>query len=220
MAGINLLDQLKGKKVKESSSISSSSGLKFSLPSSSSDDIKHIVQLIILGSIFFGIYYYANEEGDKQASVLRSESEAIQQKLASAGRKKSQMRSIGEEMKGYQSRMDELRSKDAAVRELENNRNYLVRALDYVAIEMPRALWFTEISGGKEDAQMTFSGYAFDAQAVSEFIQKLESSVYFPTTTLQRLETVVGSDIKESTGSAVSIPANSRRFSISAKMGE
>lgn len=220
MAGINLLDQLKGKKNQEAGvSSSASSGLKLSLPSSSGEDIKHLIQLLILAALFGGAYYFAKEEATRQEGELRAQAESLQQELAKEGQKRNKVSPYDQAMREYENKISDLRAKERAVKDLEQNRSYLVRALEYAASEMPRALWFTEVSGGKDENQMTFNGYALDAQAVSEFIQKLETSVYFPSTTLQKLETMIGGE-GTGGGNAVPVPPNSRRFSISAKMGE
>ena len=235
MGGINLLDQLKGKK---SSGLSSSSPStprpSFSTGSGGGlgDNLGVVLLLffyvLVAGAGYFGLMRHQETKLDE----LQQELSQLEGGVAKETRKKSQMRNIGEEMRGYQTRMDELQGKLKAVSQQETDRSYLIRALEYVATEMPKEVWLNEISavtnvnnkgsGGSsgEAASATLKGYAINAQAVSDFIQKLEASVYFPSTTLDRLEVVPGNELSAPNPGVINVPPNSRKFQIMAKLGE
>lgn len=235
MGGINLLDQLKGKKssggLSAPSAISeSSSKPSFSMGPGSGENLGIALRVIFLVIVGYGGFLGLQRYQEEELATLQTELAELDQGVAVENSKKSKMRNIGDEMRGYQARVDELQGKLKAVSQQETDRSYLIRALEYAALEMPKEIWFNEISattstaGGNvqaTEASATFKGYAINAQAVSEFIQKLEASVYFPKTTLDRLELVPGSDVTTgSTAGQIAVPANSRKFQIMAKLGE
>lgn len=231
MGGINLLDQLKNKKSSGASSTEPSSPKpSFSFSAGSGDNLGIALRLILYFIIGYGGFLGLQRYQEEELSILQLELSDLDTGVSQENRKKEQMKSIGDEMRGYQARVDELQGKLKAVSQQETDRSYLIRALEYASIEMPKEIWFSEITattstaGGNvqaSDASATFKGYAINAQAVSDFIQKLEASVYFPKTTLDKLELVPGSDVGglSATG-VIPVPANSRRFQIMAKLGE
>jgi hypothetical protein len=232
MGGINLLDQLKGKKNSGTSSaeLSSSPKQSFNFSAGSGDNLAIALRLILYFIIGYGGFLGLQRYQEEELTLLQAELSELDTGIAQENRKKEQMKSIGEEMRGYQARVDELQGKLKAVSQQETDRSYLIRALEYASLEMPKEIWLNEITattstaGGNvqaSEASATFKGYAINAQAVSEFIQKLEASVYFPKTTLDRLELVPGSDVGSSSAPGIiPVPANSRRFQIMAKLGE
>lgn len=234
MAGINLLDQLKGKKAGAAPAASKAS-FKPSLSSGSGGlgDNLGIVLLLFFYVLVGGAgHFFLQRHQETKMDELQQELSQLEGGITKENRKKSQMRNIGEEMRGYQARMDELQGKLKAVSQQETDRSYLIRALEYAATEMPKEVWLTEISAvtnvnsknsgsnSGDSASATFKGYAINAQAVSDFIQKLEASVYFPSTTLDRLEVVPGNEISAPSTGVISVPPNSRKFQIMAKLGE
>ncbi len=228
MSGINLLNQLKTKKSGAAAPASASS-FKLRLPSGPTDAVGLMLRLILLTILgyggFLGIDQYHNEERSKVEDELAQ----LQQALSKENKKKAELKSIGDEMRGYIARVEELEGKLRAVSQQETDRSYLVRALEYVAVEMPKEIWLSEISTARGDTDpngqvqkstATLRGYAINAQSVSDFIQKLEASVYFPTTTLDQLELIQGAEVGISQPGVIPVPPNSRRFQIMAKLGE
>lgn len=228
MGGINLLDQLKAKKSSGLSTSPSASAPKLDFSSGSGESLSLALRVFALVLVAACIHVALEHLQTEDLNTIQAELSELETGLAQENRKKGQLRNIGEEMRGYQTRMDELQSKLKAVSQQETDRSYLIRALEYAALEMPREMWFNEISattsstisGQAKAASATFKGYAINAQAVSDFIQKLEASVYFPSTTLDRLELVPGNEIASPTPGAINVPPNSRKFQIMAKLGE
>lgn len=229
MGGINLLDQLKAKKssgLTNSSPTPSSPKLNFS--AGSGDSLNLVLRVFGLVLIAACVHVALDHLQTEDLNTIQAELGELETGLAQENRKKGQLRNIGEEMRGYQTRMDELQGKLKAVSQQETDRSYLIRALEYAAVEMPKEMWFNEISattssntsGQSQSASATFKGYAINAQAVSDFIQKLEASVYFPSTTLDRLELVPGNELASPSPGAINVPPNSRKFQIMAKLGE
>jgi Tfp pilus assembly protein PilN len=229
MAGINLLEQLNRKQeepkfVEAGAASPAPKKFKISFPSDPGDDVKLFVRFMITAGIFGIGYFFFGKYTEEKVAVLQTELTDIKKDLDKETAKKAKLRSIGEEMKGYQIRVDELKGKLAAVMQKDNNRAYLVKALEYVATEMPKEVWFDEINANRGDAdkvpsQIKFSGYALNAQAVSEFILKLDSSVYFPGASLESLA-IVPETTATSNSKTIPIPLNSRKFNIMAKLGE
>lgn len=117
-------------------------------------------------------------------------------------------------MEGFDQKVRDYQSKIKAVSSTNLSKNRLIKALEYVAVEMPKEVWFNEISTSDQDRKATFDGYSLNAQSVSEFIKKLDSSIYFPSTKLEAMELARDS----SNGSKG--PINSRKFKIVSSLGE
>lgn len=233
MAGINLLDQLRptkasrsGEDVGPSLTAPPKQFFKFSFKSDPGDDVKLLVRMLLTACFFYGAYFAYQKYTEKEVAKVQTEFDKVDADLKKEIARKKRLKGIGEEMQGYQVRVDELKSKLAAVSQKDTNRAYLVKALEYVATEMPKEIWFDRIEGDRGDQakvtpNMSFSGYALNAQAVSEFILKLNLSVYFPeAATLQRMELVADSpsaNVKTTDGRK--IPPNSRKFLVISKLG-
>lgn len=229
MAGINLLDQLNNKKSGGGySSTPSAPKMNFSMGPNPGEAVSLVLRVVLLTVIGYGGYLGLERYKEEESAKVQSELTQLQEGLAKENKKKNQMKNVGEEMKGYLTRVEELQGKLKAVSQQESDRSYIIRALEYVALELPKEMWLTEFTtarsgvGGadKGTPTATFKGYAINAQAVSDFIQKLEASVYFPSTNLDQLELVSGPEITTASPGTISVPPNSRRFQIMAKLGE
>ena len=235
MSGINLLDQLNAKRPREEqiplgeTPAKAGGGLfsrlKFKTSKDPSEDTRLLMRLLITAGVFYGAYYFFDQYLTNKVQVVQTELTDIRQSLEKENAKKAKLKAIGDEMRGYQSKVDELKTKLAAVGEKDSNRAYLVKAMEYVAVEMPKDIWFSEVSLDRGDAPanaasaVKFAGYALNAQAVSEFIVKLDMSVYFPTATLENMELLA--DAPGASGkTTINIPANSRKFSVMTRLGE
>jgi hypothetical protein len=228
MGGINLLDQLKGKKSGGGLSSSPSPRMNLSLGPNPGEAVGLILRAVFLVILGYGGYLALENYQEEQGGKIQAELKKVQDSIAQENKKKAEMKNIDEEMRGYLARVEELQGKLKAVSQQETDRSYLIRALEYVALEMPKEMWLSEVStqrtgvGGSDKSTpvATFRGFAINAQAVSEFIQKLEASVYFPSTTLDRLELAAGQEAGATPAGQIPIPPNSRKFQIMAKLGE
>lgn len=218
MAGINLLDQLpngkKGKFTPPSEPSSSGPKLNLSFDSGGSEDSKLFLKFLITFGIFYAGLKYFENYSKKENQKIQVQIDKIRVEIDAENQKKSQLESLEAEMASFDQKVREYQTKIKAVSSTTLSKNHLIKALEYVAVEMPKELWFNEISTSAQDKKASFVGYALNAQSVSELIQKLDSSIYFPSTKLETIE--IGKD----SSSNAKGPINSRRFKIVSALGE
>ncbi len=217
MAGINLLDQLpsgkKGKFTPPSEPTASGSKLNLSFDSGGSEDSKLFLKFLVTFAVFYsGLKYFENytKKENQKIQVQIDETKAL---IEVENQKKAQLESIQAEMAQFDQKVQEYQTKIKVVSSTSHNKNGLIKALEYVAVEMPKEVWFSEITTSSQEKKASFDGYALNAQSVSELIKKLDSSIYFPSTKLESIELS-----KESRDS--SEPINSRKFKIVSSLGE
>jgi len=218
MAGINLLDQLpsgkKGKFTPPSEPTSSGSKLNLSFDSGGSEDSKLYLKFLITAGIFYaGLNYFENYT-KKENRKVQVQIDQLKESIDAENQKKVQLQSIQAEMEGFDQKVRDYQSKIKAVSSTSLNKNGLIKALEYVAVEMPKEIWFSEINTSAQDKKAEFNGFSLNAQSVSELIKKLDSSIYFPSTKLESMELA-----KDSSSSSKG-PINSRKFKIISRLGE
>jgi hypothetical protein len=217
MAGINLLDQLpsgkKGKFTPPSEPSASGSKLNLSFDTGGSEDSKLFLKFLITLGVFYGGLKYFEDYTKKENRKIQVQIDQLKSLIEVENQKKAQLEVIIAEMDGFDQKVRDYQTKIKAVSSTSLSKNRLIKALEYVAVEMPKEVWFSEIVTSSQDRRASFDGYALNAQSVSELIKKLESSIYFPSTKLESIE--LG---KESSGS--SGPINSRKFKIVSSLGE
>ncbi len=218
MAGINLLDQLpsgkKGKFAPPSEPTSSGSKLNLSFDSGGSEDSKlFLLLLVTFGFFYAGLSYFENYT-KKEDDKIQKQIDAVQLSIDAENQKKSKLQSIQAEMEGFDQKVRDYQSKIKAVSSTSLSKNYLIKALEYVAVEMPKEIWFSEITTSSQEKKAEFNGFSLNAQSVSELIKKLDSSIYFPSTKLESME------LAKDYSSNSKGPINSRKFKIISKLGE
>ena len=218
MAGINLLDQLPNRKKDKftppSEPSSSGSKLNLNFDLNGSEDKKLFILFLITFLFFYGAltYFeiYTKKENQKIKRKIANVRESIQVELD----KKAQLLSVQGEMEGYDEKVRDYQAKIKALSSTNLNKNNLIKALEYVAVEMPKEIWFEEITTSAQERKATFDGFAQSAQAVSELIKKLDSSIYFPSTKLETMELT-----KDSSNNSKGL-INSRKFKVVSNLGE
>src|SRR5688572_2321054 len=128
MGGINLLDQLKGKKssggLSAPSAIpESSSKPSFSMSGGSGENLGIALRIIFLVIVGYGGFLGLQRYQEEELATLQAELAELDQGVAVENSKKSKMRNIGDEMRGYQARVDELQGKLKAVSQQETDRS-------------------------------------------------------------------------------------------------
>jgi hypothetical protein len=105
------------------------------------------------------------------------------------------------------------------VEAVQQNRNSLIRMVDFVVSQMPNDVWMrkleVDIQQGPNNPESKISvlGSAITLQAVSEFLKKLENAVFFPTWDLTQTQSVSGATSGNSTD-----PPDSKTFEITSRI--
>ncbi|HVJ64541.1 MAG TPA: PilN domain-containing protein [Bdellovibrionota bacterium] len=173
--------------------------------------------MLVLGGRQLVPLYTGGIEGEAR----QTESELIT-KIAAEKKKAEELKLVQEEMKQYEGRVEDLRSKLQKVQQLEANRNLLVRMTDYIVKEMPQRLWFDNLDLDTR-AKVLISGYSSNYQIVSDFMKKLEGAVYFPKWRLVQTEnqpenvSSMAPSVKLDSANAIVTPPDSKKFTLEAE---
>jgi len=173
--------------------------------------------MLVLGGRQLVPLYTSGIEGEAR----QTEGE-LTTKIAAETKKSEDLKLVQEEMKQYDGRVADLRSKLAKVQQLEANRNLLVRMTDYIVKEMPPRLWFNDLDLDTR-AKVKISGYSSNYQIVSDFMKKLEGAVYFPKWQLIQTEnqpenlSVIPSSVKGDSSTVIETPPDSKKFTLEAE---
>ena len=218
MAGINLLDQLpsgkKGKFTPPSEPSASGSKLNLSFDTGGSEDSKLFLKFLITFAILYAGLKYFENYSKKENQKIQVQIDETKNLIEVENQKKAQLESIQTEMQGFDQKVRDYQSKIKAVSSTSLSKNRLIKALEYVAVEMPKEVWFNEISTSEQDKKATFDGYSLNAQSVSELIKKLDSSIYFPSTKLESMQ------LNKDSSTNSKGPVNSRKFKIISALGD
>ncbi|NCN27895.1 PilN domain-containing protein [bacterium] len=234
-SGVNLMDQLADDfqpsnsdsesvvRDFDNSSDDQGGGGRFSVGSGldKREQARFALTLVLAAAAYFGPQYYQSTLMEK-LQMKQQELQAIQAKVSEEQQKKTVLASIREEMLEFDKRMDELKRKIAKVNNLNDNRNLLVRGIDFLVTEMPQEIWLSKIDAKRgSGGSISVEGYAKDLQTVSRFMKKLESAVFFPTWLLEETSHEdKGSEAGAATSKEISIPRDVKKFNIRAKLEE
>jgi Tfp pilus assembly protein PilN len=232
--GINLIDQLRERQDNSQVVIEEerSSGLfgflkrrssPAAVPSAQIDARDRVALLLLVVGILivFGSKTYLEEELRKRADAKQAVVAELQQEFNLEKQKSEKLKAIREEMLTYDNRVAELRGKIQKITDLNQNRNFVVRSVDFLVTEMPVNVWLTKMGAKRGgDGEVVLEGYSMSLQTVSDFMARLESAVFYPNWILEET-TNEGTKITETKdGAEVPIPPDAKKFKIKAKLVE
>jgi Tfp pilus assembly protein PilN len=236
--GINLIDQL-GEKSSQNSEVfteeEEASGGLFSflkrkknveqeIPVSSSEmdarDRAQVILFIIGMALVFGPKFYLEQELAKKTEIKSKAVADLTLELNQEKKKEERLKVIREEMLKFDGQVAELKRKIQKVEDLSLNKNYLVRTVDFLTLEMPNDIWLVKLSASRGGAgEISLEGYAMNLQKVSEFMSRLETAVFYPNWILEET-TNEGTKAEETRPGDIVIPADAKKFKIKAKVVE
>ncbi|MBP7845386.1 MAG: PilN domain-containing protein [Proteobacteria bacterium] len=241
--GVNLIDQLRESQQQESLIIEEQGGgggrglfsfLKRK-PSSGGESVvvntgtqmdsrdrAQLLLLIIGLGLVFGSKTYLTQELAKKTAIKQAQVAELQQAMNTEKQKAERLKSIREEMLKFDEQVATLQRKIQKIEDLSENRNYIVRSTDFLVSEMPANVWLTKLTSKRgADGEVSLEGYSMSLQSVSEFMQKLEATIFFPNWNLQETtnEGTKPSDVNTKEGE-IPIPLDAKKFSVKAKLVE
>jgi type IV pilus assembly protein PilN len=109
--------------------------------------------------------------------VLSSKSRHLDEEIGKAREEVARLKSIIEEVKGYEDKKKSLEEKIALINNLKTNQKGPVRLMDEVSKALPDLVWLTDmqISGN----QLTLKGRTLSPNAVATYLENLKKSPYF-----------------------------------------
>jgi Tfp pilus assembly protein PilN len=118
----------------------------------------------------------------KQAEIAQMDTKIQEERNKLAG-----LSGLQEQIASYDQQMRVLQEKLQLVEAVQQNRNSLIRMVDFVVSQLPNEVWMRRLEVniqqgvGNPDSKISVAGSALTLQSVSEFLKKLENAVFFPS---------------------------------------
>jgi Tfp pilus assembly protein PilN len=153
-------------------------------------DAASIVLMIVVLSLFLVPHLmflkyseHVIDENKKKLSAIQAEDESLTSEIAKFQTYQTEMKSIEEQESKIAQRL-------SVLNQLQASRVGPVNILDSLGQSLPQRVWLTNIElnlGELSQAQITGRGYS--SEDVSEFVDKLNSSIYFEKVNLDSVST-------------------------------
>jgi type IV pilus assembly protein PilN len=142
--------------------------------------------LILLGGVAVGILYIG-----VMALLLTSRSRHLDEEIAKAQEEVARLRSIIDEVKGYELKKASLESKIQLINNLKTNQRGPVRLMDEISRALPDLVWLTELTVAGD--QVTLKGRTLSPNAVATYLENLKKSPFFAEPVFRNLGREAGS---------------------------
>jgi type IV pilus assembly protein PilN len=137
--------------------------------------------LLFFGGILAGVAYIAI-----MGFILTSTRRHLDQEIGTARLEAERLKSIIEEVKGYEDKKASLEAKIKLINDLKTNQKGPVRLMDEISKALPDLVWLTslDVSGN----QITMKGRALSPNAVSTYLENLKKSPFFAEPVFRNLQ--------------------------------
>jgi type IV pilus assembly protein PilN len=137
--------------------------------------------LLFYGGILVGIAYIAI-----MGFILTSRRRHLDQEIGKARIEAERLKSIIEEVKGYEDKKASLEAKIKLINDLKTNQKGPVRLMDEISKALPDLVWLTslDVSGN----QVTMKGRTLSPNAVSTYLENLKKSPFFAEPVFRNLQ--------------------------------
>lgn len=128
--------------------------------------------LILLGGVAVGLLYIGI-----MALILTSKSRHLDEAIAVANEEVARLRSIIDEVKGYETKKASLEAKIQLINNLKTNQKGPVRLMDELSKALPDLVWLTDL--GVSGQQVSLKGRTLSPNAVAAYLENLKKSPFF-----------------------------------------
>jgi type IV pilus assembly protein PilN len=128
--------------------------------------------LLLIGGVALGIVYIG-----VMALILTSHRRRLDEEIGKAKEEVARLKSIIDEVKGYEDKKRSLEEKIALINNLKTNQKGPVRLMDEISKALPDLVWLSEMS--IQGDQLTLKGKTLSPNAVATFLENLKKSPYF-----------------------------------------
>jgi type IV pilus assembly protein PilN len=137
--------------------------------------------LLFLAGILVGVAYIAIT-----GLVLTSRRRHLDQEIGKARLEAERLKSIIEEVKGYEEKKASLEAKIKLINDLKTNQKGPVRLMDEISKALPDLVWLSslDMSGN----QITMKGRTLSPNAVSTYLENLKKSPFFAEPVFRNLQ--------------------------------
>jgi type IV pilus assembly protein PilN len=128
--------------------------------------------MILLGGVALGLLYIG-----VMALVLTSKSKKLDEDIARANEEVARLRSIIDEVKGYEDKKASLEAKIQLINNLKTNQRGPVRLMDEISKALPDLVWLSELTVTGQ--QVNLKGRTLSPNAVAAYLENLKKSPFF-----------------------------------------
>ncbi|HEY3170176.1 MAG TPA: PilN domain-containing protein [Thermoanaerobaculia bacterium] len=128
--------------------------------------------LILLGGVALGLLYIG-----VMALVLTSKSKKLDEDIARANEEVARLRSIIDEVKGYEDKKASLEAKIQLINNLKTNQRGPVRLMDEISKALPDLVWLSDLTVTGQ--QVNLKGRTLSPNAVAAYLENLKKSPFF-----------------------------------------
>ncbi|HEY3171862.1 MAG TPA: PilN domain-containing protein [Thermoanaerobaculia bacterium] len=128
--------------------------------------------LILLGGVVLGLLYIGI-----MALTLTHRSRDLDEEIARANEEVARLRSIIDEVKGYEDKKTSLEAKIQLINNLKTNQRGPVRLMDEISRALPDLVWLTDLSVSGN--QVVLKGRTLSPNAVATYLENIKKSPFF-----------------------------------------
>ena len=128
--------------------------------------------ILLIGGLALGLIYIGT-----MFLVLSSKRRHLDEEIGKAREEVARLKSIIDEVKGYEDKKRSLEEKIALINSLKTNQKGPVRLMDEVSKALPDLVWLTEMQ--MQGDQLTLKGKTLSPNAVATYLENLKKSPYF-----------------------------------------
>jgi Tfp pilus assembly protein PilN len=137
--------------------------------------------LLFMAGIFVGLAYVV-----VMGLVLTSRRRHLDQEIGKARVEAERLKSIIEEVKGYEEKKASLEAKIKLINDLKTNQKGPVRLMDEISKALPDLVWLTALDMAGN--QITMKGRTLSPNAVSTYLENLKKSPFFAEPVFRNLQ--------------------------------
>ena len=142
--------------------------------------------LILLGGVVAGLLYIGI-----MALILTSRSKSLDEEIARAQEEVARLKSIIDEVKGYEDKKASLEAKIQLINNLKTNQKGPVRLMDEISRALPDLVWLSELTVSGD--QVSLKGRTLSPNAVATYLENLKKSPFFAEPVFRNLGREQGS---------------------------
>ncbi len=128
--------------------------------------------LLLIGGVALGIIYIG-----VMALLLTNHRRRLDEEIGKAREEVARLKSIIDEVKGYEDKKKSLEEKIALINNLKTNQTGPVRLMDEISKALPDLVWLSDMSILGD--QLTLRGKTLSPNAVATYLENLKKSPYF-----------------------------------------
>jgi type IV pilus assembly protein PilN len=128
--------------------------------------------MILMGGVALGLLYIG-----VMALVLTSKSKKLDEDIARANEEVARLRSIIDEVKGYEDKKASLEAKIQLINNLKTNQKGPVRLMDEISKALPDLVWLSDLTVTGQ--QVNLKGRTLSPNAVAAYLENLKKSPFF-----------------------------------------